>query len=549
MITFEPKQRPAYIKVLGVGGGGSNAVNHMFTQGIKGVDFVVCNTDVQALESSPVPVKIELGSKGGLGAGSKPEVGRMAAEESIEEIKEALTEDTQMLFITAGMGGGTGTGAAPVIAQQARELGILTVGIVTLPFSWEGRRRKQQAEAGIDEIKKYVDTLLVISNDKLREQYGNQTVSEAFAKADNVLTSAAKGIAELITVTGYINIDFQDVKTVIENSGKAIMGSATAEGEGRALLAIEEAMSSPLLNDNDIKGAQNILLYIMTGAEDLTMDEITEITDYVQQECGSDNEADVIWGNGKDEALGNKIGITIIATGFSAKKRVHEMPTKRVGTIGSDEKNEEPKKEVKEEVPTFEIIKEEEEENVIEVPAFESMLQRNKEEESENTSGIHLVNKKGDDSIPKKTNSPEITRKPVSYESIDESRESSSSNENESFFSFTKKSDKMPPGVSHTISSSSVTEEESPHTLKEENEAIKKNMEERASKLKSLSQIKSPEEVSELESVPAYVRKKIDLYSPSYSSESVVSRYTLGEDDDNNPVIKTDNSFLHDNVD
>lgn len=548
MITFEPKQRPAYIKVLGVGGGGSNAVNHMFTQGIKGVDFVVCNTDVQALESSPVPVKIEMGNKGGLGAGSKPEVGRMAAEESLEKIKEALTEDTQMLFITAGMGGGTGTGAAPIIAQQARELGILTVGIVTLPFSWEGRRRKQQAEAGIDEIKKYVDTLLVISNDKLREQYGNQTVSEAFAKADNVLTSAAKGIAELITVTGYINIDFQDVKTVIENSGKAIMGSATAEGEGRALAAIEEAMSSPLLNDNDIKGAQNILLYIMTGAEDLTMDEITEITDYVQQECGSDNEADVIWGNGKDESLGNKIGITIIATGFSAKKRVNEMPTKRIGTIGVDEKAAEPKTTAKEELPAIEIKKEEEEENVIEVPAFESMLHRTRKEENETNSGIHIVNKTGEDSSSSTNEGSGMIRKTVSSDHTPKERETPINKSGDGLFSITKRSDKMPPGVSHTISSGSVKEDESMHTIEEENEAIQKNMHERASKLKSLSQIKT-EEVFHLENVPAYVRKKIDLYSPSYSSESVVSRYTLGEDGDNNPVIKTDNSFLHDNVD
>jgi cell division protein FtsZ len=548
MITFEPKQRPAYIKVLGVGGGGSNAVNHMFTQGIKGVDFVVCNTDVQALESSPVPVKIELGNKGGLGAGSKPEVGRTAAEESIEKIKEALTEETQMLFITAGMGGGTGTGAAPIIAKAANELGILTVGIVTLPFSWEGRRRKQQAEAGIDEIKKYVDSLLVISNDKLREQYGNQTVSEAFAKADNVLTSAAKGIAELITVTGYINIDFQDVKTVIENSGKAIMGSATAEGEGRALMAIEEAMSSPLLNDNDIRGAQNILLYIMTGAEDLTMDEITEITDYVQQECGTDNEADVIWGNGKDEALGNKIGITIIATGFSSKRRVAEIKTKTVGTIGVEK--EEEKEKTKEEIPPIEIRNTEKETAAVEVPAFESMLNKTRIEESKEGSEIHLVNKKEDHKDSEKTEQPKITRKTTSTEETFENSHSESPNKSDSFFSFRKKGDKMPPGVSHTISSTNETrEEEKQPTLEEENEAIKRNMEERASKLKSLSQIKNPEDVSKLEKEPAYIRKNIDLNSPSYSSESVVSRYTLGEDEDNNPVIKTDNSFLHDNVD
>jgi len=234
MITFQPKQHPSIIKVLGVGGGGSNAVNHMFKQGINGVDFAVCNTDLQALESSPVPTKIGIGNKSGLGAGANPLVGMTAAEDSIDKINELLNdESTQMLFITAGMGGGTGTGAAPVIAKLAREIGILTVGIVTLPFGFEGRRRKQQAELGISELKKYVDALLVISNDKLREQFGNLVLGEAFAQADNVLSSAAKGIAELITVTGYVNVDFEDVRTVIKDSGKAIMGSAKAEGENR----------------------------------------------------------------------------------------------------------------------------------------------------------------------------------------------------------------------------------------------------------------------------------------------------------------------------
>jgi len=544
MITFEPKQRPAYIKVLGVGGGGSNAVNHMFTQGIKGVDFVVCNTDVQALESSPVPVKIEMGEEGGLGAGSKPEVGRTAAEVSIEKIRETINEETQMLFITAGMGGGTGTGAAPIIAEAARELGILTVGIVTLPFSWEGRRRRQQAEAGIEEIRKHVDTLLVLSNDKLREQYGNLTVSEAFAKADNVLTSAAKGIAELITVTGYINIDFQDVKTVIENSGKAIMGSATVEGEGRALLAIEDAMSSPLLNDNDIRGAQNILLYIMTGAEDLTMDEITEITDYVQQECGNDNEADVIWGNGKDDSLGEKICITIIATGFNSKRKTIELKTKRIGTIGEETKPVETKTKNIEDKPSIEI-KKEEKEIAIEVPVFGSSLHKNDNEES---SGIHFVNKTDNEINPLKDKKPETTIKSTSFDNTDETKKHDTTQRNNTIFSFTSKKDKMPPGISHTISSDNLKEEEA-QIIEEENEAIQKNSKERIDKLKTLSQLRNPQEVGKMESEPAYVRKNIDLDSSSLSSESVVSRYTLGEDGDNNPIIKTDNTFLHDNVD
>jgi len=315
--AIKPYKLSSLIKIIGVGGGGSNAVNHMFKQGIKGVDFVICNTDTQALESSPVPAKVELGHSGGLGAGSKPEVGRNAATESIEKIKEVLTENTQMLFITAGMGGGTGTGAAPVIAKLSKEMGILTVGIVTLPFQWEGNRRSLQALEGIEEMKQYVDTLLVINNDKLRIQYGNLSVREAFAKADNVLTIAVKGIAEIITATGEVNTDFEDVKTIIKDSGKAIMGQAIAEGEDRAMRAIVEAMSSPLLNDNDINGATNILLHIVSGSDDITMDEISEITEYVQAESG--HEADLIWGLGEDESLGNNIGITVIATGFKEK--------------------------------------------------------------------------------------------------------------------------------------------------------------------------------------------------------------------------------------
>lgn len=318
MLKFDsPKGQSAIIKVLGVGGGGNNAVNHMFKQGIKDVDFIQCNTDAQVLEISPVPIRIQLGSTG-LGAGARPEVGRRAAEESIEEIRNILEKNTQMLFITAGMGGGTGTGAAPVIASIARELDILTVGIVTLPFSFEGRKRRQQAELGIDELRKYVDTLLIINNDRLREQYGNLKLTEAFQKADNILSTAAKGIAEIITVKGYINVDFEDVKTVMRNSGKAIMGSGLADGPDRAIKAATEAISSPLLNDNDINGAKNMLLYIASGIEgEISMDEVTEITDFIKQSAGFD--VDVIWGTGFDESLGNSISITLIATGFESK--------------------------------------------------------------------------------------------------------------------------------------------------------------------------------------------------------------------------------------
>lgn len=320
MIKFDlPKEQPSIIKVIGVGGGGSNAVNHMFKQGIKGVDFVVCNTDQQALDRSPVPKKIVLGANltEGRGAGSIPEVGKNAALENLEELKDILNSKTKMVFITAGMGGGTGTGAAPIIAKAAKELGILTVGIVTIPFHFEGRKRKSQADYGLEELKQSVDTLLVISNEKLRDMYGNLKLGEAFAQADNILTIAAKGIAEIITVSGYVNVDFEDVRTVMKDSGVAIMGSASASGPDRAVKAVQTALASPLLNDNNIEGASNILLYINSGSEEVTMDEVSEITDYIQNEAGLT--AEIIWGNGYDEDLGDSITVTVIATGFKTK--------------------------------------------------------------------------------------------------------------------------------------------------------------------------------------------------------------------------------------
>jgi cell division protein FtsZ len=304
------------IKVIGVGGGGSNAVSHMYREGIVGVDFIICNTDNQAMENSPVPVKVTLGPQltAGRGAGSKPQVGKEACIESLEEIQALINDSTKMVFITAGMGGGTGTGAAPIVAKVAREMDILTVGIVTVPFPFEGRRRKDQAIEGIEEMKKNVDALIIISNEKLREIYGNLPVSEAFSHADDILSTAAKGIAEIITMPGYVNVDFEDVNTVMRNSGVAIMGVAHAEGEKRAHQAVVKALSSPLLAENDIRGAQHILLNISYGSQEVTMDEIYEITEYVQEEAGYGT--DIIWGNCFDERLGNKINVTIIATGF-----------------------------------------------------------------------------------------------------------------------------------------------------------------------------------------------------------------------------------------
>ena len=321
LIKFDTKEeRPNIIKVIGVGGGGSNAVTHMFTEGIQGVDFILCNTDYQALEKSPVAMKVHLGKRA-LGAGNVPAVGRDAALETKDEIRELL-ENTKMLFITAGMGGGTGTGAAPVVASIARELDILTVGIVTMPFSCEGKRRQQQALEGISELRKHVDTLLVISNDKLRDEYGDMKLTQAFKKADDVLKTAAKGIAEIITVTGYVNVDFEDVSTVMRNSGKAIMGSGYAEGEGRALKAVEDAVHSPLLDDSDITGAKKILIYITSGNDEVSLDEVLTITEYVQDATG--NCSDVIWGNGEDSRMGEGLNVTLIATRFDEEEEIVE---------------------------------------------------------------------------------------------------------------------------------------------------------------------------------------------------------------------------------
>src|SRR2546423_811758 len=322
MIHFDlPKEKSSIIKVIGIGGGGSNAVNHMYSQNIEGVNFIICNTDAQAIALSNVPNKVQLGPHltQGLGAGANPEIGRQATEESLEEIKRILEVNTKMAFVTAGMGGGTGTGGAPIISKICKDLGILTVGIVTTPFSYEGKKRQQQAEEGIKTLKGYVDTLLVISNDKLRHQFGNLKMREAFAKADNVLATAAKCITDVINSTGQINVDFADVCTVMKNGGVAILGSASAAGENRAQKAIEEALNSPLLNDNDIRGAKWILININSaeGDHEFTMDEVEVIQNYLLSQAGDNT--DVILGMGYDHTLGNKIGLTLIATGFQHK--------------------------------------------------------------------------------------------------------------------------------------------------------------------------------------------------------------------------------------
>ena len=316
-----PKNKSNVMKVMGVGGGGSNAVNHMYKQGIKGVDFVVCNTDSQALEESPVPNKIQLGVNltEGLGAGANPEIGKLAALESYEELKNLLETQTKMLFITAGMGGGTGTGAAPIIAEMAKEFDILTVGIVTIPFNFEGKNRELQAVKGLEKLKRSVDSLIIINNNKLRDVYGNLGFKEGFSKADEVLATAARGVAQVITHHYTQNIDLKDAKTVLSNSGTAIMGSSVTSGSNRANEAVIKALDSPLLNDNKIEGSKNVLLLIVSGTEEITIDEIGEINEYIQNETG--NSANIIMGVGEDLELGNNISVTIIATGFGDEKQ------------------------------------------------------------------------------------------------------------------------------------------------------------------------------------------------------------------------------------
>jgi len=341
-----PKGNSSIIKVVGVGGGGNNALKHMYERGINGVDFVICNTDAQTLNNNPVSNKVQLGISmtEGLGAGADPEVGEKAALESLDDIKTALGNNTKMVFITAGMGGGTGTGAAPIIAKLAKEMGILTVGIVTIPFSFEGKRRLEQANRGLEKLRDNVDSLIVINNDKLRQQFGNLGFKSGFAKADEVLTNAAKGMAEVITGYFDVNIDFRDAKSVLQNSGTALMSNGIASGENKAEEAVKKALDSPLLNDNKITGAKNVLLLIRSGNEEVTMDEIGVIMDYIQEEAG--NTADIIFGVGTDEELGDSVSVLVIATGFTKEHPKHSGIAEKIVHKLSDDREEKSTSEV-----------------------------------------------------------------------------------------------------------------------------------------------------------------------------------------------------------
>lgn len=583
MIQFEIQNDPgSIIKVIGVGGGGSNAVNHMFKAGIKGVDFVVCNTDKQALEVSPIANRIQLGAAltKGLGAGAIPEMGKNSAIETIDEIRKYLSDGTQMVFITAGLGGGTGTGAAPIIAKVAREMGILCVGIVTMPFGFEGKKRKQQAEDGLEELKKYVDTLLVICNDKLREIYGNLKMSEAFAHADNVLTGAARAIAEIISMHLHINVDFNDVKTVMKDSGVAIMGTATASGERRAIRAVEQALNSPLLNDNNIRGARHVLLNIMSGSDDISMDEFGEITDYIQEASGYT--AELITGYGIDPTLGDNVGVTIIATGFQSNApkgfEPHRQPEKVVTVLEETKATvvEEPvsaviqtnieqqiqaiEKGIQEEKKTeepFLIIKEEVKAVVVEEPVVEELVV--------------------EEPVAEETNDTEETYiEPVTFTATTEVQEESIAREVEFVISsstentsdLTDEVDEQPDFVAEeeqeitmelkeiSIVSRTETpvEDEVQELSAEENSKLEREerirlAQERIKKLKDITlKLKSPEGLMELEKEPSFQRQNIKLDETNFSKESNVSRYTLGESDDKKTEIRP-NNYLHDNVD
>lgn len=540
MLKFEhPKEQSNIIKVIGVGGGGSNAVTHMYHQGIKGVDFVLCNTDAQALEISPVPNKIHLGKRQ-LGAGNVPSVGRDAAIETEEEIRELLEPHTKMLFITAGMGGGTGTGAAPVVARIASELDILTVGIVTLPFSFEGKKRRQQAIEGIEELKKYVDTLLIISNDKLREEYGNMRLTEAFKKADDVLTTASKGIAEIITVTGHINVDFEDVKTVMKKSGKAIMGSAIAEGENRALKAIEEAMRSPLLNDSSISGGRNILLYITSGEEEISLDEVHEITDYIQQICG--NSAEVIWGNGVDASLNNNIAITIIATGYDTD----DLITMNSG-VSNIKVNPLYDKVSSTSAPVNQTS---EQEKPVRMHTLSNTIENDHSMQNEPSIPSETSPKPSDTGKMKihRLFEEEVSNSEKSNETVEENitsgiAQDGSMEADDIFFEVTNPQPSVinKSEIEHQYSSFRQSESEN-----ERIEMEKKSIE-RQTRLKAMSmKLKTDEGIKELENQPAYQRKGTELKNGSESSD--ISRYSINGDQ-GKPGLRSDNSFLHDNVD
>jgi len=572
-----PKNQSSQIKVMGIGGGGSNAVNYMFENGITGVDFVICNTDSQALEASPVPIKIQLGANltEGLGAGSNPEIGRKAAEESHDKIVELLDANTKMLFLTAGMGGGTGTGAAPVIAEIAREKGILTVGVVTNPFKTEGGYRKQYAEDGLKELKKYVDTLLIINNDKLIEVYGDLTFTQAFAKANEILNTATKGIAEVISEHLLVNIDLNDARKVLENSGTAVMGQSTAEGENRAVEAVISALDSPLLNDNDIYGAQHVLLKIVTGDGDgeIRMSELSKIKDKIQDSAG--NNVNIIEGIGIDPDLGNAISVTIIATGFEQKKEPKEQQTinlndeeslddfvenESTGEINVDSDRQhtlELEEIIENSTINSEIINESVVSDEISDENFESQ-QDFSNIELNNSVNMLSDTRNNHNDVNIKKSSEQIYNKiqpNENKESLTDDNEGTNKIvfELNNEFSIQNIEDQNDKNIINNETENLVEQNKNFNTIDKlgvDNETMKVEARERENRLREISQqLRTPSGLTNLEDIPAYKRNNVELQDTPHSSEDNLSTYNLSSSDDNNIKLEGENSFLHDNVD
>ncbi|MEY5132786.1 MAG: hypothetical protein RLZZ198_790 [Bacteroidota bacterium] len=555
-----PRDMNSIIKVIGVGGGGSNAVNFMYNQGIKGVDFVVCNTDRQALDISPVPFKIQLGTTltEGRGAGMQPEVGMNAAFENIEDLREILSKNTKMVFVTAGMGGGTGTGAAPVIAQVAKELGILTVGIVTLPFEFEGKKRRSQADEGLERLRQNVDTLLVINNEKLRTIGKSLTLSEAFQKADNILTVAAKGIAEVIADTGVINVDFNDVNTVLRNSGRALMGSAMASGEGRDFEAVKAAMNSPLLNDHDICGAKYVLLNITYGDKEVLMDEIMNITDFIQDAAGED--AEVIWGHGHDSNLGDNLAITLVATGFSTVDAVnYVLPERKLMDLDEEQKKEivSPMSSPFESNSVTETLNQEpylksEEPVVVEQEIQQPPVFAEVEITSvpENTEKEEVKYDLFDDEI---TDEPSFVAPSLEWE-VQPTEQPTFDFSSEPVHVTTPSSTVQPTTEQEVIRHQLDDEaDESPKSYRIQStvlpEEIARRNEDRVSKIQEItSRIQNAESIAEYESQPAYLRRNVEVKDERPSQDNNVSRFGLSGSGNGDTGLRS-NSYLHDNVD
>lgn len=602
MIHFDlPKEKSSIIKVIGVGGGGSNAVNYMFSQDIEGVNFIICNTDAQALALSKVPNKVQLGPMltQGLGAGANPDIGRQATEESLEEIRRILEVNTKMAFITAGMGGGTGTGGAPILAKICKDLGILTVGIVTTPFAYEGKKRFAQAEEGINKLKDYVDTLLVISNDKMRHQYGNLTMRAAFSKADNVLATAAKCITDVINSTGQINVDFADVCTVMRDGGVAILGSATADGENRAQKAIQDAINSPLLNDNDIRGAKWILININSaeGGTEFTMDEVDTIQNYLLSQAGE--HTNVIMGLGYDNSLGDKIGITLIATGFENKAAINDPIEKK--EQDKEEKiiltldgNEPKQKEVPVVVEAIidpmapQIIEVAETNDFMDLAAVSPSIEKTKNDDKEILS-LSITSLPSSPSIAIETNTERL---PASTEPVISqadhytilNKEASTTPTSGGYLSkpsniYAEESDQLqsktnpveepsplqtntpadgqmnemqmvikdPNAANKPVARSAQSESYSAEepAMQDEVEDQKRRAAERLNKLRNLSyNVNAADQNNEFETVPAYVRRNFHLKDALASVEKFYSNYTVKTDENDKTQISTINTFL-----